>query len=247
MEQRGPKFCEQMNPPVATKSPAIDSAAKPVTSRPFAWTTFDISGLLPGGWDNKILDVARTAAKARVLTPTSVTSREHDRTLQLPTLTVGGENVRALLPWLAGLYEGEFRNLAQRCIDLPVTTARDPRYGVVINVKQGTGMRYECHVDSNPLEGLLYVTTHLPGTGGELVVSNRGDVPSCQAVDSDCSTIYPVAGHLIFFDASAHSHYVRPLVDSGGTRVVVAMNFYTPALPEDARPPDLTPHLFGEG
>ena len=52
-------------------------------------------------------------------------------------------------------------------------------------------------------------------------------------------------GVLVFFDASAHSHYVRQLTNDGDTRVVVAMNFYTPALPEEARPPDLTPHLFG--
>jgi 2OG-Fe(II) oxygenase superfamily len=239
-------FTKQMNPPVAIQSPASETVAESPHPQPFAWTTFDVRSMLPGGWDAEILDVANTAARERVLRPTSVTSREHDPALRLPTLTVGGTDVRALLPWLAALYEGPFCDLAQRCVDLPVTTARDPRYGVVINVKHGTKMRYECHVDSNPLEGLLYVTTHPPGAGGELLVSNRGDVPSCEEVDADCSTIHPVSGHLIFFDASAHSHYVRPLVDDADTRVVVAMNFYTPALPEDARPADLTRHLFGE-
>ena len=32
-------------------------------------------------------------------------------------------------------------------------------------------MRYECHVDSNPIEGLLYLTEHPEGNRGELVVS----------------------------------------------------------------------------
>jgi 2OG-Fe(II) oxygenase superfamily len=107
-------------------------------------------------------------------------------------------------------------------------------------------MRYECHVDSNPLEGLLYVTDHPPGTGGELVVSNRGDVPTAEEVDRDATLIYPVAGHLVFFNGSCHSHYVRPLIAEDGVRVVAAMNYYTPSLPESARPPDLNRHLFGE-
>ncbi|MGN6258533.1 MAG: 2OG-Fe(II) oxygenase [Solirubrobacterales bacterium] len=192
------------------------------------------------------MNVARVAAKSRILQPTSSTSREADPDLRLKTLTVGGEETCAHLPWLADLYKGPFRELAQRCSDLEVTVARDKRYGAVINVKQGTSMSYECHVDSNPLEGLLYVTSHPPGTGGELVVSNRGDVQSREEVDADCSIIYPVAGHLIFFEASRHSHYVRPLRSEQDMRVVVAMNFYTQALPESARPRDLNRHLFGE-
>ncbi len=230
-----------MNPLTATRPIANTSG-----QGRFEWMTFDVRHLLPHDWVTAILDTATTSARARVLTPTSSTSRESDRALELPTLTVGGEDVRARLPWLADLYEGPFRDLAQQCADLPIATARDPRYGVVLNVKRGTEMRYECHVDSNPLEGLLYVTTHPPGSGGELVVSNRGDVPSCEAVDADCSTIYPVSGHLVFFNASGHSHYVRPLKQAGAPRVVVAMNFYTPALPEEARPADLNRHLFGE-
>lgn len=232
------------------KTSSNEPSARAILDRPkretFAWSTFDVRSLLPANWQSDILDVAGSAAKARVLRPTSTTSRESDPYLRLPTLTVGGEDVRRLLPWLASLYEGAFCELAQGCARLPVRTAHDPRYGAVINVKRGTRMRYECHVDSNPLEGLLYVTTHPPSSGGELVVSNRGDVPSCEAVDADCSIIHPVAGHLVFFDASAHSHYVRPLIDAGDTRVVVAMNFYTPALPEDSRPADLNRHLFGE-
>jgi 2OG-Fe(II) oxygenase superfamily len=234
-----------MSTPITLPSPILDKLAEP-TGRPFEWKTFDVRNLLPDGWDHEIAEVSASAARAHLLTPTSTTSREDDPKLQLPTLTVGGREVRARLPWLAALYEGAFLELARRCCALPVTTARDPRYGVVVNVKHGTEMRYECHVDSNPLEGLLYVTTHPPGAGGELVVSNRGDVPSCEAVDADCSVIHPVSGHLIFFDASAHSHYVRPLTREEDTRLVVAMNFYTPALPEETRPADLNQHLFGE-
>ena len=54
--------------------------------------------------------------------------------------------------------------------------AADDRYGVVLNVQRGTKMRFECHVDSNPLTGLLFCTDHAgrrrarlrarPGRGG---------------------------------------------------------------------------------
>ena len=38
--------------------------------------------------------------------------------------------------------------------------AGDERYGVVLNVQRGTAERFECHIDSNPLTGLLFCTNH---------------------------------------------------------------------------------------
>lgn len=216
------------------------------TQHLFAWTSFDVHSLLPAGWVEQLLAVARTHAVARTLVPTSSTSREAEHIESLPSLTVGGVTVRRELPWLADAYETTFLELAQRTVQDPVITARDPRYGVVLNVKRGRHMRYECHVDSNPLEGLLYATTHAPGAGGDLVVSNRGDVPDIDSVDRDCSRIHPVRGQLVFFDGSQNSHYVRPLANEDDIRVVAAMNYYVPHLPETERPADLNRHLFGE-
>ncbi|MGY2062449.1 2OG-Fe(II) oxygenase, partial [Nocardia gipuzkoensis] len=106
--------------------------------------------------------------------------------------------------------------------------------------------RYECHVDTNPIEALLYCTTHLSGEGGEVVVSNRGDVRSIEEIEADCAVIEPRAGQLLFFDAREHSHYVRQLTDPDAVRVVVAMNYYTESSPEwEVRPPDLNRHLTG--
>ena len=78
--------------------------------------------------------------------------------------------------------------------------ARDDRYGVVLNVQRGTAMRFECHVDSNPMTGLLFCTDHVEGTGGELVFGNDPAAADIEAVERDCSVIRPHAGHLIFFD-----------------------------------------------
>ena len=40
--------------------------------------------------------------------------------------------------------------------------------GVNINVLQGIGSRYESHLDTNPLTGLLFATTHASEEGGQL-------------------------------------------------------------------------------
>ena len=120
----------------------------------------------------------------------------------------------------------------------------DDRYGVVLNVQQGTGMRFECHVDSNPLTGLLFCTDH--PAGGELVVAHDATAADIAAVERDCSVIRPQAGHLIYFDAREHPHYARPLTAASGMRIVAVMNFYTESCPEATRPPELNRHLYGD-
>ena len=191
------------------------------------------------------MTVADRYAAQRTLLPTSVTSRESSAELEIPVLTVGGEKVRSELPWLYDLYHDRLRELAQVLTDEPVTVASDVRYGINLNVQRGQMMRYECHVDSNPIQGMLYFTDHPPGTGGELVVSNLGDVSGRDAVDADAAQIHPVAGHLVLFDARHHTHYVRGTEANGGLRVAAAMNFYTQSAPESERPQDLNRHLFG--
>ena len=47
--------------------------------------------------------------------------------------------------------------------------AEDERYAINIKLQKGKKMRYECHVDSNPI--LLYLTENPEGNRGELVVS----------------------------------------------------------------------------
>jgi len=92
---------------------------------------------------------------------------------------------------------------------------------------------------------MLYVTTHPPGHGGELVVCNNAEASNVDQIDQDCSTIYPIAGHLLFFDGRHNPHYIRPMLQKGARRVAVAMNFYVPSVPEASRPPDLDEYLYG--
>ncbi|WP_249997994.1 2OG-Fe(II) oxygenase [Actinoplanes sp. M2I2] len=210
----------------------------------FSWSTTQIGALLPAGWRQQLVDIAQKEAVFKILTASSVTSREESPDTETPSYTVDGEVLSRLAPWLTELYRTTFRDLAAHFAGEPVKTAEELRYGAVLNLQRGP-MPYECHVDSNPVQGLLYVTTHLPGEGGELCVARNADAHSVQAVEEDCEVIHPVAGHLHFFDARRWPHYVRPLREQSAVRVVVAMNFYTAASPESARPADLDEHLFG--
>jgi hypothetical protein len=211
---------------------------------PFVWHTFDVRDRLPSNWESQIRATTDAHAEQHDLVPMSVTSREDVAIASVAVLTVDGTAAATALPWLNELYAGAFRELAEHVFGEPVAVAANPVYGINLNVQRGAEMRYECHIDSNPIGGLLYATTHAPGSGGELVVANRGDVRGVEEIELDATRIHPVAGHLVFFDARRHSHYVAPLADPSGQRIVAAMNFYTAGCPETARPADLSSHLF---
>jgi hypothetical protein len=204
----------------------------------FRWTTFDLTSSLSGDWKQEI---AATAADAdfREFPRTPVLSREARDVQRIYRGRVHAAAVRQNLLWLYELYRGRFLDLAQQVSDEPVMAARDDRYGIVLNVQRGTEMRFECHIDSNPLTGLLFCTDHLAGAGGELVFSHDPDATDVKAIEQDRSVIRPHAGHLIIFDGRRHPHYARPLVSASDTRIVAVMNFYTESHPESTRPQDL--------
>ena len=106
-------------------------------------------------------------------------------------------------------------------------------------------MRFECHVDSNPVTGLLFFTSH-PGGGGELVIGHNPSGSGVEELERDGTAVPPQAGQLIFFDGRTYPHYARSLVSESDVRVVAVMNFYTGSCPESTRPRDLNRHLFGD-
>jgi hypothetical protein len=209
----------------------------------FRWTTFDLNGTLPGAWKQQMRAVA-ARADFRDFPRTPVLSRE---AADVPYITRGrvhADQVRDHLPWLPEFYRGAFLELAREVCDEKVSPASDDRYGAVLNVQRGPGMRFECHVDSNPLTGLLFCTDHV--NGGELVFAHDAAAASIADVDRDCSVVRPSSGHLIFFDARRYPHYVRPLISESDLRVVAVMNYYTESCPESTRPPELNRHLYGD-
>jgi len=212
----------------------------------FKWTTFDVTMMLPEGWQSMLVDLAIKEATARQIVPPHPTSREAADITAVSVKGVSAQQIRDKASWLVSLYENEFLELAQRHANEPVTSARGDRHTVVLNVQTGSTMRYECHVDTNPIQGMLYVTSHAPGDGGELIVANNSQAHSVEEVENDCSAIYPMAGHLLFFDGRHHPHFIRNLTNEGDVRVAVAMNYYTSSSPEEKRPSDLDDYLLGQ-
>jgi hypothetical protein len=209
----------------------------------FRWTTFDLNGWLPFGWQEEILAAAATA-EVRDFPRTPVISRESQDVRQIARGRVHADQVRRHLPWLYKAYKNEILELAKEMSTEHVNTAEDDRYGIVLNVQRGTNMRFECHVDSNPLIGLLFCTDH--AAGGELVVAHDTTAEGLAEIDRNCSVIRPYAGQLIFFDARQYPHYARALTDESETRIVAVMNFYTESCPEWSRPGELNRHLYGD-
>jgi hypothetical protein len=209
----------------------------------FFWTAFDVSSLLPEDWHADIMAVA-AEADFHAFPRTPVLSRETEDVAYITRGRVRADRVQQQLPWLYKLYRSEFLELAMRTHAEPVEPALDDRYGVVLNVQQGNSMRFECHVDSNPLTGLLFLTDH-PAGGGELVVGHDPAAVGVEALEQDGSVIRPHAGQLIFFDGKTYPHYARVLRSASDVRVVAVMNFYTEPCPESTRPPELNRHLFG--
>jgi 2OG-Fe(II) oxygenase superfamily len=209
----------------------------------FRWTTFDLNGFLPAGWQQDVRAVAADA-DFRDFPRTPILSREEMGVQHIKRGRVHADQVRDRLSWLYRSYRGEILEMASAVSDEPVMRAMDERYGVVLNVQQGTRMRFECHIDSNPLTGVLFCTDHT--RGGELVFAHDAAAADIPAVDRDCSVIRPHAGHLIFFDAREHPHYARPLAAKDDMRIVAVMNFYTGSYPESTRPKELNRHLYGD-
>lgn len=209
----------------------------------FRWTTFDLNEWLPPNWKQEVL-AAASVADIREFPRTPVLSRETPDVQGVARGRVHADQVRDRLPWLYKAYRNEMLELANEMTAEHVSAAQDDRYGIVLNVQHGTKMRFECHVDSNPLTGLLFCTEH--AQGGELIVAHDPGATGLDAIERSCSVIRPSAGQLIFFDARRHPHYARLLTRESETRIVAVMNFYTESCPESSRPRELNKHLYGD-
>lgn len=172
-------------------------------------------GILPQGWEAELLRTVDAHARPAQLDASDESSLEPAGTVIEYELLDGAQIAQAL-PWLDRLYREEFLALASGVWGEQLLTSDDVRNGVNINVLRGAGSKYEWHVDTNPLTGLLFATTHEPEDGGMLVF--RGD--------HDDATCLPRAGHLLFFDARRAPHRVTPL-RSTALRVSVPMNYFT--------------------
>lgn len=184
--------------------------------------------------------VARQHGRSRPLTGRASTSRgalfgDHDvHTVMLSD----GSVVAHHLPWLMKLYADSFLGLANELVAPPTgcryRASTDPVSAVNLNLL-APGERYEWHVDSNPLTGLLFCPTG--DDASELVFCAS---PGCPGRSAE-RVVTARWGHLLLFDAREVPHCVRNVTTD---RVTVPMNFYADTH-EPERPPGLDAYLYG--
>jgi hypothetical protein len=213
-------------------------------SQEFSYWKKEVTSLLPEGWQ-KDIDAVAGEAEFKAFPRTPILSREAPDVMYIERGRVHADAVMQRLPWLYKLYRNEFLELAAEAWGEPIDAAYDDRYGVVLNVQRGKAMRFECHVDSNPVTGILFLTDH-PASAGDLVISHEPDAVGVDGLERDCTRIRPEAGQIIFFDGRTYPHYARPLRGESDVRVVAVMNLYTGSCPESTRPPELNRHRFGD-
>ncbi len=198
----------------------------------FAAFDIEAAGLLPTGWREDVIRVASTLARPAELRGGAPASLEPVGTL-IPYGLVDGEVVGEALPWLTRLYANLADDLASRLSGKSILTSDKPINGVNINVLRGVGSRYELHLDTNPLTGLIFATTHAADEGGQLEFD----------VQPSPLSFPPRSGVLLLFDATRAPHRVTPLTKDV-TRISIPMNFYTEETLTQ-RSPDLDSYLYG--
>lgn len=199
----------------------------------FAAYNLEELGWLPENWEETVFNVAREQSAQTHLDGKSSTSREESE-VELEVFVVTGEVVKEQIPWLHQLYNTRLKSLASATMGMDVSTHKDIRAGININSLRGSGARYEWHVDSNPLTGLLFASTHEKGEGGELVFRVNGDE----------RIICPQKGVFLTFDAREAPHTVFPLLNDK-TRISIPMNYYFMDS-EQERPEDLDTYLYDQ-
>jgi hypothetical protein len=185
-------------------------------------------------WHLLIDEVASHQSKRQVLDGRSVTSREPEGDVSIELDVVAGDVVARALPWLYQLYSTHLLELASDIAGQKLFPANDITSAININRITGIGGRYEWHVDSNPVTGVLFASTLHPGDGGELHFAS----------EHFQRLIVPQRGLFFAFDARDIPHRVEPLLRDV-CRLSVPMNFYISA-DNQPRPGDLDTYLYRE-
>lgn len=162
-----------------------------------------------------------------------------DTSLELPETRLmyrlmDGDQIEQVLPALDALYKGPLVELASSSFDVELSVSPVVRNGININIIEGASSRYEWHVDSNPITGLLAFTGSNAVTGGRLLFGQ----------DAADQVALPLEeGQFLIFDARRVPHSVEPL-HQDLTRITAPMNFFVEGAPIE-RPAGLDDALYG--
>ncbi|MBY8858787.1 2OG-Fe(II) oxygenase [Nocardia sp. CA2R105] len=193
----------------------------------------DVLDLLPADWRAQVDRVCRDRARPAELHGGTSTSLEPVGTVIGYRLLTGG-NIAEYLPWMHELYRTSFRRIAERVSGLNLETDSSVTSAVNINVLDPGGQGYEWHIDSNPVTGLLFLSSHPDGEGGSLEL---------RLSDDNLFSIPPRAGTLLVFDARRCPHRVSPPTQA--VRISAPMNYFVSGEPR-YRPGDLDTALYAQ-
>jgi len=193
----------------------------------------DQLAILPVDWAAAVAALADTSALSTVLDGRSSTSRESVDMRPITVSVVTGGTIKSRLPWLYDAYTGPLLELSSELYGRKLEISSDLTSSININMIAGAGNRYERHVDSNPVTGILYASTLRENDGGALIFDH-------QLNSSDI--VYPRAGLFIAFDATTTPHHVAPLKTTK-VRLSIPMNYYYSGT-QHHRPSDLDKYLY---
>ncbi len=193
----------------------------------------DVRELLPQNWVDQIDNISRSVARDATLKGGTSTSLESADTIIRYRL-VDGDDIVIHLPWLVDLYRGQFLQIAQQISGVQLETDHSTTSAVNINVLPPGEGGYEWHVDSNPVTGLLFLSSHLHHQGGMLEL---------RSADDHLLSIEPLAGTLAVFDARLCPHRVS--APKSRLRISAPMNYFVAGEVRN-RPEELDSILYGE-
>lgn len=186
-------------------------------------------------WAVRIEEAALTHGARVVKHGRGPGSLESEETAGLDYTVLDGAGVRDHLPWFWTLYHTLVPEISG-LLKTTVHVSEDILSSINVNVLQGAGARYEAHVDAQPYTLLLFVTTHLYGQGGRLLLGGEKTEVG----------VPPRSGHGVLFDGATIPHRVEPLDPRAAPllRVSVPMVYLPEGVSASDRPSELGGYLF---
>lgn len=192
-------------------------------------------GLVTGDELDAALDTALAHGARVVLEGTQPTSTLERPETPLEYYIADGNVIAQHLPSIMALYRDVIPDFIRGYIGLEMVPSRFQRSSITLNLLRGQGSRYERHVDSNSITGLLFASSLGPEDGGAL----RLFYPRTEPLD-----VYPTRGTFLLYDARWVPHEVLPL-HREVNRLSMPMNYFLPTDVEE-RPEHLDDYIFGE-
>jgi hypothetical protein len=118
----------------------------------FKYYEIDIAHLLPPDWKEKVFSIAYNYAEHIKTSSYSLQSREQDTNQELESFVVNGNIIKKELPWLYDFYRNTCRDIYHEMTGDEIIVATNDLYAINLNIQVGKTMRYECHIDSNPVQ-----------------------------------------------------------------------------------------------